>query len=419
MAEHGEGDTRHPGTGEPGDERMGAALESRLAATEEVVYSLASTGLVQDDDRGRLQKCGGDGGAVLAATDRKLVIVVDTGSGLETADVPYTDLKGITYEGGLLGSTLSVRIWGRGTVEFDPRRGENAADLADFVEAAGESWRLVVAALQDARQHVAPLPEYVERGDLAAARDARESARETLGKAGDRAERAPETIRAALEERIERAETDIARTRAAARLARTRALIEEGAVRTAADEYDAAAETFVRAREHVETAFRVALENDLALIEEIQAEVRRLDDRVARLAARPLERGDRARERAQDAGRPALAALAWRDALDHYRGALTAGWGTPVEFDGDRDALRLQVEWVATNLACARQRAADRLEAAADGHREAGEDGDAHTCERAARDHLRAAERVASQYRAGDADAIRERLADIEARLAD
>lgn len=399
-------------------DQMADALAWRLDDEEQVAYRLTSTDGLECERQGQTHRKGTDGdGTVLAATDRKLVFVVDTGDSVETADIAYTDLKRVERKGGLLSSTLQFSVWGRGKFRCTPTGGDDSSVLVEFVERASETAQRTVAALQDARQHTSQLLEQMADGDETAAFEARDAARSHLRRARSRLDPSPDSVREHLAERVEDAETELERTRLRARLERGKALAEEAD--HAADqadydrEYERAHATLRRAREHLAVARSIAEECGFGLAGAVRAELATLEDRVVTLESQPLELAEAARERAQAATTPERAVVAWETTLEHYRDALTAGWGTPADFDGDTDALRLQIEWVVANVVHHRRQIADALEA--EGH-ELRADGDtAGALDRyeAARDQLAMAQRLAEQYRAGDTATLereRERL---------
>lgn len=264
------------GEDRPTKRQMVATLESRLEDSEDVEYQLTSPGRLthEEPDGDTCEKGGGDGGTLLAVTDRKLVFLVDTRSGLETADVPYTDLKDTTASSSILSTSLSVRVWGRGTYSFKTKQGDRAERAAEFATSGGRTCQRVVATLQDARQHISTVETHVTDGRIDTAREARESARSNL-----------ETARGRITE--------------------------------------------------AQRWFRAPLEEGFALASDIQSTLSELRDRLSTLEARPLTFAERSRAQAQMADSPELAVVAWDEALGHYRDALETGWGTGVEFEGD------------------------------------------------------------------------------------
>jgi len=401
------------GEDRPTKQRMVEALESRLEAGETLEYQLTSDGSLTHEDGDDTYEKGGDGGTLLAVTDRKLVFVVDTRTGLETADVPYTDLKDIKVDSGILSTTLSVTVWGRGTFSVDPDDGETAERVADFATKGSKAWQRVVAALQDARQHISTIPTYVADGDVAAARDARESARENLTTAQQRLDGMPRWFKMPLEERYERVETELAEAWMDARADRGETLLADASDRltTAGSvDYDGTYRLLARGRDHLEAALTIAVEEGFARASDIQSTLSDLRNSIEELEARPLDLAEWACERAQTADSSEAAISAWEEALDHYRDALAAGWGTDADFDGDDDALRMQIEWVAATVVRERRVVAAGLEADGDEHAMSDNPDQARTHYQAATDQIAMAHRLATQYRAGDAELLGQRL---------
>lgn len=414
MARDGGLRSRLLGGDQPATEQMVEALEARLAVTETVVHRVTSGGgLVHEYGDETSERDSGEGGTLLAVTDRKLVIVIDTGSGVRTADIPYTDLKTVEESGGLLRIGIAIRVWGRGTIKLRSGGGGDVEEVVSFVSDASDAWQRAVAALQDARGHIADVSEHVEAGRTDAAAEAREAARDGIATARERAAAGPEPVRRAIEERVVSVERDLARTRTEALLERARALRREVDDLTGASEFDAAYATYERARSHLETALSLATDEGFAVADEVRAEQDALEEALDRLRARPLERAEAALERAHDAETPITAVAAWEHALACYRDALTAGWGSGAGFAGETAALRMQVEWLAGRAIESRRRLADRYEAEGDtfqmlGTRDLSLDRYETACA-----HLLAARRHAREYRAGDPTDLRDRVARI------
>jgi hypothetical protein len=109
----------------------------------------------------------------------------------------------------------------------------------------------------------------------------------------------------------------------------------------------------------------------------------------------------------------------WELALDHYRETLAAGWGTDAAFAGATDALRMQIEWVVTNIVRERKRLASSMEADAKRHRVEGNGERAADCYEAAAAHLTKARRLAAEYDTGDEAALDRRASRLEAACRD
>jgi len=405
------------GGSSPTDGRMVEALESRLVADEGVVAELGSSGaLVHEQDGETRERGGSDGGTLLAATDRKLVVVLDTKTGRETADIPFTDVKRIERDDGILKTAVVLTVWGRGTFRLKPVRGAPVDELVDYVTTASQTWQRVVAALQDARQQVSLFETHVEQGEMEAAMEARESAVGYVETAADRVTVGSDAIRETLTARIESVREELRETAMRARANRARTLVDEAAVQREAAEYDAAYRTLQQAREHFDRALTIAIEDGADAAGELQADLGDLAEQERTLLARPLAVAERARERAQATGDPEAAVAAWETALDRYRDALRAGWGVDAAFEGDADALRMQIEWVVATLVRTRRRLATRLESRGDACRDRTDADRAADHYGAAAEQIAAARGLAAEYAAGDETALDEHASRLRAK---
>jgi hypothetical protein len=396
------------------------ALESRLVDGETVAYELTSAGgLVHEHDGERRERGGSDGGTLLAATDRKLVFVLDTRSGRETADVDYTDVKDVTVDSGILTTKLSVTVWGRGRFTMTADGGDDAATVAEFVGDAATTWRLVVAALQDARQHVSTIEKQARRGDMEAFDEARAAAIDNVERAADRTTAGERAAQEPLATRIEAVRDELRETEARARAIRGEDLVERASALTDAAEYDAAYDALQQAREQYDRALTIAIEDGLDAARGMQAALSDLKATEAALERRPLDVAERARQRAQAATDPERGVTAWEEARERYRDALEAGWGSEGEFAGDSAALRMQIEWVVTKAIDARRRLARRLEDDGDKRLALGKSRAARDRYEAAADQIAMARRLARQHRAGDEDLLSDRCERLRAKYRD
>jgi hypothetical protein len=396
------------------DNRLAEGLASRLEGTESVEYRLTSGSAVSHEQGGDTHRAGAKG-ALLGVTDRKLVIVSDTGSEIEAVELPYTDLKSIE-KSGLLWTTLSITVWGRGTYRFRTRQSGTAADAVDFVSEVSDIWQRAVASLQDARQHISELSGQFEAGDTDAAAESRGAILDHINTARQQEERAPQPVERAIDERAASVERELARARMEGRLHWGTSLGKTASELADDRRYDEAYETLERARSHVGTALRIALEWNLPETDRIRSARDSLSEQLWELGSQPLQRADEALERARAAETTHEALRRWEHALDCYRDALTAGWGMGV-FDGDVDALRMQVEWLVGRVLWLRCRLADRYESERDAYRAEGAEAVAlDRCE-TAWFHLDSAERLARQYLAGDAGELRERQRELAAAI--
>jgi len=411
MARDGGLRSRLLGGDQAASEQMVEALEARLEVTERVVHRLTSSGsLVHEYGDETTERGSGEGGTLLAVTDRKLVIVIDTDSGARTADIPYTDLKTVEERGRLLRIGIAIRVWGRGTITLRSGDASGVEGVVSFVSDASDAWQRAVASLQDARGHIADVSEHVEAGGMDAAAEAREAARDEIATARARAAAAPEPVRRAVEERVVSVERELARTRTETSLERAGALRQEGADLTGASQFDAAYAAYERARSRLETALSLATDEGFVVAEDIRAEQDALEEALDRLRARPLERAETALARAHDAETPDAAVTAWEHVLVCYREALTAGWASGAGFAGETDSLRMQTEWLAGRAIENRRRLADRYESEGDTFQMLGTRDIALDRYETACAHLLAARRHAREFRAGNPEELRNRV---------
>lgn len=398
---------------QPAADGLVDAVDNRLGSDESLERHLSGTKAIEHDD-GVLATAPG-GRSLILATNKKLLFVAEAPSGPDVVEVPYLNVRQVETAGGFFTTTVAVEVWARGSYEFTPQRGSDASSFVESVKELTESWQRTVAALEDAETIADELAERVAAGDREGADEARDRLDEKLGRAERTAAAAPDGAVDPLEERIETVRQSVARTRTDGRMERAATLVEEARQQTDATAYTDAYRRYARARSHLETALVAALEWDFAVVSEVQDRIGRIDTRLEQLRVRPIALAKQARERALKTNRLSVAVEARQAAFEHYRDALTAGWGTEIEFAGETDELREQIEAVVAELIDGRRELADRAldQAAADAT--AGRDRRAQAaCERA-REQLAGAIDLASQFVAGDADALRERWDELAA----
>lgn len=351
-----------------------------------------------------------DGETVVAAiTDRRLLL----GSPESPIEVPYRDVREVTASAGLLRSHIDVRVWNRGRYRVRPARGEDVEAAAGFLEEAATVWQRVLAALEDTREHITDLGEAIEAGEPDAIDAARDDVQHCLSLAARRIDDGPDELRETLESAVAETETELQRTRVHAYLARGQALADEAENRAHIEAWQTAEEALHVARQHLETALGAAVERDFGLVSAIQDELDALDERARRIADRQLDLLKDAREAAVAADAPEIAVPAWSAALEHARGAARFDWGGRLGLDRDRANLARLVEVTAGRLIQARSALAGRLRGDAELARLRGDRGAAADRYEAALSQLVAAERVARELQAGDADRIAARRADM------
>ncbi len=398
---------------QPAADGLVDAVADRIGPDESLAGHLSGTKAIEHDDEVLATAPGGR--SLALATDEKLVFAAEAPSGPDVVDVPYLNVRQVETTGGFFTTTLAVEVWARGTYEFTPQRGSDASSFVETVEELTESWQRTVAAVEDAETIADELAGHVAAGDRDAAAKARDRLEEKLDRAERIAAAAPNAPVDPLEERIETTRRSVARTRTDGRMERAATLVEEARQQTDATAYTDAYRRYARARTHLETALVAALEWDFGVVSEIQDRIERIDSRLEQLRVRPIALAKQARERALKTDRLSVAVEARQAALEHYRDALTAGWGTDIEFAGGTEELREQIEIVVAELIDGRHELAEQAldQAAADAA--AGRDRRAQAaCERA-REQLAGAIDLARQFVAGDADALRERWDELAA----
>lgn len=390
-------------------ERLVDSLADRLQDEEGIVHRVPGTETLEHttDDGTETIQAATSGGVLALVTDRRLLFAVATESGEQVVDVPYVDVRGIDAEDGLLRSTLTVSVWNRGTYGMDVPDSDALESAVSYLDEAADVWQQVVAALQDAREATGELEKHLEAGRAGQGHEARQTVIDKLDRADDHLqwvgiETAP------LERRLEGAREEFYRAEIRARLARAKTLMTEARHQTDSRAYEGAYRRYWRARDHLENALMIAIENDIQQPALIQSELERVGTRLDHLEVRPLALGKQARERAEQTKNLEDEVEAWQEAFEHYRDALTAGWGTGLDFAGDGDELRSRIESVVEKLIAARRAYADHLDQRAESHADRGELEHAQRRYQHAFEQLLEAEQFAREFRSGDPAEIRQ-----------
>lgn len=384
------------------------ALDGYIDAGEQVQYRLPGKESVVQAEDGRTNKTTVPGSptALAVVTDRKLVFVVASERGSSAVAISYTELKAVDAKDGLLRSKLTVEVWGAGEYRFKISDSSDLGAAVDYLQQASRCWDRVIAALDDAREYSAEMGEAIEAGDLETARNRRQDATEKTDKAQAYLGRFDIDPPAALQERIEKARRERGRTEIRTRIARAETLITEATHHTQNRGYTEAYRSFWYARDHLETAQAIARQQDLSEPAEIGSKLDTIENRLSRLEVRPRALAQQACERARGTDKLTVEIDAWQEAFEQYRDALTAGWGTDIDFSGDKEKLRSRIETVVGNLIECRQDLAARLEDEGDKHRR-DHPGTAREHYDEALEQLDMAHQLAREFRAGDAEAIR------------
>lgn len=394
------------GSADP-NEAVVDALDGYIDADEQINYRLPGKGGVVREDNGQTHKTTVPGNETAAAvvTDRKLVFVVASAEQAAQITIPYTDLKAVDAKDGLLRSKLTVEVWGAGEYRLKIADSSELGAAVQYLRESSECWDRVIATLDDVHELAAELGERIEAGDPEAARETREAATAKLEKARAYFDHFEIDSPPALQAEIEAAARERDRTAIRTRIARAETLIAGGTHHTEMREYTQAYRKFWRSRDHLETAQSIAREGTVPEPQELDTKLSTIETRLSHLEVRPRALAQQACERAEGTDKLHVEVGAWQEAFEQYRDALTAGWGTDIDFSGDVDELRSRIETVVATLIERRQDLAGELEREGDEHRRDHPD---TACERydEAIDQLEAALALAREFRSGDPDAI-------------
>jgi tetratricopeptide (TPR) repeat protein len=395
-----------PGNAPEAEEAVIDALDGYIEASEQIKYRLPGKGEIVREENGQVDKttAPGNGTATAIVTDRKLLFVVAAEQSSRTA-ISYTEIKGVDATDGLLRSKLTVEVWGAGEYRFKIADSSELGAAVQYLQASSQCWDQVIAALDDVRERTAEMGEQIEAGDLEAAREKRQAATAKLDRAMEYLDRFDIERPAALRERITEAKRERNRTEVRTRISRAETLITEATHHTETREYTQAYQKFWYARDHLETARSIANDSDISQPPEISTKLETIENRLSHLEVRPRALAQQACERAEGTDKLTVEVQAWQEAFEHYRDALTAGWGTELEFSGDVDQLRSRIEIVVETLIERRKELAAMLEQDGDEHRRGHPDTARDRYDEAI-EQLEAALQLAREFRAGDAEAL-------------
>lgn len=402
------------GSDEPTRGDILEAIGPHLTPDEELQHYIPGKAGVVHENSGTVEEIqpAEEGGSFMAVTDRQLVFAVVTESGEVVIDVPLIDVQKAEIESGFLKTTLSITVWNRGTYRFQPAAVDSVEDAVAFLNQASECWGIVDGLLDDLNVTTSALGEHIRKGRTDEAQETLRAANRKLDRAQARIEAAG--LERALVSRVESARTDLHRTRIRALLVRAETLATEAKHQTDAGAYTGAYSRYHRARDHLETALAIAGEYGIEKSPVITAGLWELENRIENLTVQPMALAKQARERATTTDNVDVAVETWKQAFEHYRDALTAGWGVDSDFVGDHDDLRVQIETAVAHLIEARREYAAELEARGDEDREGERVDNARYRYEQALDQLQAAHQLSREFRAGDPERIgeeRDRLA--------
>jgi tetratricopeptide (TPR) repeat protein len=391
-----------------------AALDGRIEADEPVLYRLPGKDDLRHEHDGESQTIAipAGGKALAVVTDRRLLFVLAGEDDQTVVEVSHLDLKDVDADDGLLRSKLTVEVWNEGSYSLRTAGGDTLGATVGYLRDAAACWQQVVAALDDASEQTNELGERLEAGELEAAREAREAATAKLDRAATKLDQFGHEAPAPLSDRLAEARTDLAQTQIRGHFARAKTLMTEAQAQTDAGAYTGAFRSYWHARDHLETALSTARRADISKPAVIDSKLDTIETRLDHLRVRPTALARQAVERAEGTDKLDVEVDAWQAAFEHYRDALTAGWGTEIEFAGDTRDIRFQTEVIIANLIDARRRLAAQYEEAGD------EADDAETAESydQALEQLEAAREFASEFRSGDPERLERHIERVAAK---
>lgn len=384
------------------------SVDGRLSAEEQLLHQLSGQGeLVCEASDGTTETRGAPESTVFAVfTDRTVLLGTEHGDVDELVTVQYADIKHVRRTGGVLDSTLEVRVWGEGTYRMPVGNRRKLSAAVEYANEAKEYWERVESLLTNAEKANTQVERHITAGNLRDAFEARDKAGTKLEQArGVLTETDIET--AGLQQRIRAVELERYHSEVRARLRRATQLVADGEQQTERAEYDGAYESYWRARDHLENALAIVRRTELEEPPTARSEIARIENHLEHLEVRPIGLAKQAHDRARTTTDPEQAVVAWTEAFEHYRDALEAGWGTSLTFRGDTETIRGMLIRVLRNLVEAHCWLAGELERAGDEYADSGEYERAKDQYKAARDSYDDALEFTWEFRVGDEQALR------------
>jgi len=396
------------------------AIAGEIGQHEQIKYRLPGKGgLVREHDAGTDKIEKPEGGETLAlVTSEKLLFVLVSPEQKGAQTISYTNVKSVDATDGLLRSKLVVDVWHDGEYRFKVADSDDLGAAVHYLREASNCWQRVVSAVEDANELTQQMGAEIEEGSLDRAREAREEATAKLDRARQYLDRAEIDPPQGLLDRIETAAVENDRTEIRNRLTRAETLMAEARHQTDAREYTGAYERYWYARDHLETARVIAREAGIPQPQAIESKLETIENRLRHLKVRPQALGQQAVERAQGTDKTEVEVEAWKEAFEHYQDALTAGWGTEIEFAGESWQVRMKIEHIVTKLIDSRTQLATEYEQAGDTLAMV-QPSEAIEQYETAIEQFEAAHQLASEFRAGDRAEIGEQLDDLQQKRLD
>lgn len=347
-----------------------STVEDNLQSDEVLVSCLSGSGtLTVERNSGATATEGESAETVYAATtDRRVLLGSESELWHELA---YTDIKSAEKAGSMLNPALSITVWGVGTYRLPVNQRRALSEAVEYTNEAQDVWERVGSILTNAQAAINELERHITAGELGDAFEARDKAERKVEQARDvLSETEIETV--GLENRIEATDTERYRAEIRARHQRATQLVTEGDQQTEKGEYDRAYGSYWKARDHLENALVLVRRAGVEEPPTARPEIERIEKHLAHLKVRPVGMARQAHERARMTTDPEEAVESWEAAFEYYRGALEAGWGTPLDFRGKHDQVRAMLVRVVRNLVDAHRWRIDALESAGDESAERG-----------------------------------------------
>jgi len=348
-------------------------------------------------------------------TDRKLLFVVASSEDTLVRPISYIDIKDVDVDDGLLRSALTVAIWPEGTYRLTISDSTALGAAVSTLTHVSQCWQYAVSMLEAANETLPAVGEAIERGELGTVRSERAVVEEKLSRARNRVkqtldESAIEDL-PALRQRIDSTETELYRTEMHARIVRAATLMSEGNQKVESREYTSAVKQLWRARDHLENAQMLARRASIEEPSVIESRLERAEHALKNIRVRPLAQAKQARERAEKTDQEEVRVAQLNEAFEHYRDALTAGWGTDFTFAGDTETIRTDLQEVIAALTRARCAYAESL---IETSREAGQKPEADKAIDLAKEQVSAAQQLTKEFRAADEELVKETAKKLE-----
>lgn len=408
--------SRFSGASPPSEAELRQAFEPHLAVGESVKHRLAPSKLVcEDDEETQVDIVAEDGTALIVVTDQKILFTIVSPDDEWILDVPYTDVRNVDVKTGLLRSTLVVDSWTTGTCRVRTSDSDSLTEAVTYIREATHCWQSVLKKIQAATERLSALSDHLEDGRLGEVHETREKIRAKLDQANAAVEDAEIESIPVLVDRIAETRAELHRTEIYARLTRATTLMTEAQHMTDSRAYTGAYQRYWDARDHLENARMLARQVDIEEPAVIDGHLEEIETHIENLRVRPLALAKQARERAETTEKLDVRIEALEQAFEHYRDALTAGWGTDYEFAGEKDHIRMQIELVVRTLVGTHREMAEQCIRRGDGYRANGDIMSAWRAYEQAADHVEDGKQLAREFHASNP----EEFAELEARLTD